>query len=602
DNPLKGQNILGDPRVAPIQVQQLFPQQTVQTGQAQLVTFDMAYYPTDKGPYNYDARPNSVNSVGKLLNPTTRWGGIMRALDQTDFETANIEVLQFWVLSPFAKTSSGVGNTSGGELFIDLGNISEDILKDGKKEFENGLNTPNIQADIDSTSAWGRVPANPIQITTAFSNNSADRPFQDVGLDGMTDASEQTHFAGYLNALQAAFGNVSPAYQNAKADPSNDDFTNYRDPSYDQQNANILQRYKNVNNPQGNSPIASAGQTTITANTLYPDQEDLNKDNTMNTLEQYFEYKVNMFPDSLGTSMGNNFITDSMIVPATGGGVQQTWYQMTIPLSEYYQNVNNTPDFRSIQFIRMYLTGWSDSVVLRFAQLQLVRNSWRSFSYVIDTTGNMALLPTSNTSFNVTAVNIEQNNTRQPVNYVSPPGVLRQQELSSNDVNLLLNEQAMSLQICNLMQGDVRGVYKTTNLDLRRYGTLDMFVHGEAVVQGQVNDNDLAYVVRLGSDFVANYYEIRVPIKITPWTATQDPTVIWPEANNLDLALSRLIQLKVDRNNHGTNTAYYKEVDPNGRSYAILGNPNLGAIQAFFLGVQNVNLVSACTEVWFNEL
>jgi len=607
DNPVKGQNILGDPRVAPIQVQQLFPEQTVQTGQAQLVTFDMAYYPSDKGPYNFDARPNSVNSAGKLLNPTTRWGGIMRALDQTDFETANIEVLQFWVLSPFAKTASGVGNTTGGQLFIDLGSVSEDILKDGKKEFENGLNSPNIQADIDSTSVWGRVPANPIQITTAFSNNASDRPFQDVGLDGMTDASEQNHFAVYLNSLAAEFGTNSQAYNNAKADPSNDDFTNYRDPSYDAQNANILQRYKNVNNPQGNSPIATAGQTTITANTLYPDQEDLNKDNTMNTLEQYFEYKVNLYnpvnyPDSFGTSMGNRFITDSMNVPATGGGVAQTWYQMTIPLAEYYQNVNNTPDFRSIQFIRMYLTGWSDSVVLRFAQLQLVRNSWRSFSYVIDTTGNMALLPTNNTSFNVTAVNIEQNSQRQPVNYISPPGVLRQQELSSNDVNLLLNEQAMSLQICNLVQGDVRGVYKTTNLDLRRYGTLDMFVHGEAVVQGQVNNNDLSYVVRLGSDFVANYYEIRVPIQITPWGSNLTAEQVWPDSNNLNLALSRLIQLKVDRNNKGTNTAYYKEVDPNGRTYAIMGNPNLGAIQAFFLGVQNVNLTSACTEVWFNEL
>lgn len=604
-NPVSYENTLQDPRVGPIQVQQLFPEQTVQTGQAQLVTFDLAYFPSDKGPYNFDARPNSVNANGKLLNPQTRWGGIMRALDQTDFETDNIEVLQFWIMSPFVSgtTSQNVpfGNTTGGQLYIDLGNVSEDILKDGKKEFENGLNTPNINAEIDSTSVWGRVPANPIQITTAFSNNASDRPYQDIGFDGMSDPSERNHFARYLNTLAAEFGQGSVAYELAQNDPSNDDFVNYRDPRYDAAKTDVLGRYKDVNNPEGNSPIATAGQTTISAFTLYPDQEDINHDNTMNTLEQYFEYKVNFNPNSqLDTTNGQNYITDSITFRPTGG-VNQTWYQMTIPLAEYYQNVGNTPDFRSIQFIRMYLTGWSDSVVLRFAQLQLVRNTWRSFSYVIDTTGNMTLLPNSNTSFNVTAVNIEQNSSRTPIPYVSPPGVLRQQELSSNNVNLLLNEQAMSLQICNLVQGDVRGVYKMTNLDLRRYGTMDMFVHAEAVVQGSINDYDMSYVVRLGSDFVSNYYEIRVPIHITQWGATT-ADAIWPALNNLDLSLGRLIQLKVDRNNKGSPGVYYKETDTTGRSYAILGNPNLGAIQAFFLGVQNVQRTSVCTEVWFNEL
>lgn len=598
DNPDRYEKVLLDPRVGPILTQQLFPEQTVQTGQAQLITFDLAYYPSDKGPYNFDNRPGSIDNNGKLLNPQKRWGGIMRSIDQTDFETSNIEVLQFWVMSPFAKTANNIGNTTGGDMYIDMGSISEDILKDGKKEFENGLNTPNINAEIDSTSIWGRVPANPIQITTAFSNDASDRPFQDVGLDGMTDGSERNHFARYLNGLAATVGQGSAAYQNAANDPSSDDFVNYRDSRYDASQTGILGRYKSVNNPQGNSPIATTGQTTISAYTLYPDQEDLNKDNTMNTLEEYFEYKVHLTPDSLGSG----FITDSMKFTSSGG-VPQTWYQMRIPISEYYQKVGNIPDFKSIQFIRMYLTGFTDSAVLRFAKLELVRNNWRNFSYIVDTTGNMTLLPNSNTTFNVTAVNIEQNSSRTPIPYVTPPGVVRQQELSNNNVNLLLNEQAMSLQICQLVQGDVRGVYKTTNLDLRRYGTMDMFVHAEATGnQGGLNDNDIYAVIRMGSDFVSNYYEVRIPLKKTAWgAATAD--AIWPAANNLNLSLSKLIQLKVDRNNRGTNTTYFKEVDATtGRSYAILGNPNLGAIQALFLGVQNVQQPTVCTEVWFNEL
>jgi len=608
------ENTLQDPRIQPILIQQIFPQQSVQTGQAQLVTFDMAYYPADRGPYNFDTRPGSINpSTGKLNNPTTRWGGIMRALQQTDFETANIEVLQFWMLSPFDTTTNStpvVNSVAGGQMYIDLGSVSEDILKDGKKEFENGLNTPNIQAAIDSTSVWGRVPANPIEVTTAFSNNPGDRPYQDVGLDGMIDASEQNHFANYLNQLAAIVGAGSPADSAAARDPSSDDFVNYLDPRYNPGGlttggVGVLGRYKYVNNPEGNSPIAATGATTITAFTLYPDQEDINNDNTMNTLEQYFEYKVNLTRDSLGLLGTNNFITDSIRVTPSGGA-GATWYQFTIPLSEYYQNVGNMPDMRSIQFMRIYLTGWQDSVVLRFAQMQLVRNTWRSFSYVIDTTGNMTPLPVNSpTSFNVTAVNIEQNSGRSPINYVIPPGVARQQELSSNNVNLLLNEQSLSLQICDLANGDARGVYKTTNLDLRRYGTIDMFIHAEAV-GNQFNffNNDLVAIIRMGSDFTSNYYEIRIPLVKSPWNDNM-ATDVWPAANNLDMQLGRLIKLKEDRNSSvGVSNVYYKEIDPTtGRTYAILGNPNLGAVQAFFLGVENANQpYPVCTEVWFDEL
>lgn len=603
---------LQDPRVGPVLVQNIFPEQSVQTGQAQLVTFDMAYYPGDRGPYNYDARPGSINpSTGKLNNPTTRWGGIMRALQQTDFETANIEVLQFWMMSPFDTTGStaltpNVFNNTGGYMYIDLGSVSEDILKDGKKEFENGLNTPNIDAAIDSTSVWGRVPANPIEVTTAFSNNPADRPYQDVGLDGMSDPSEVTHFGNYLNQLTAIVGSGSHADSLAYADPSSDNFVNYLDPGYTTAKVGALGRYKYVNNPQGNSPVAATGATTITAFTLYPDQEDINNDNTMNTLEQYFEYKVDLLPnrDSFGIIGANNYITDSIRFTPSGG-ISQVWYQFSIPLSQYYQNVGNMPDMRSIQFMRIYLTGWQDSAVLRFAQMQLVRNTWRSFSYIIDTTGNMTPLSTNSpTSFNVTAVNIEQNSTRQPINYVIPPGVARQQELSSNNVNLLLNEQSMSLQICDLANGDARGVYKTTNLDLRRYGTIDMFIHCEAAQSmSNFSSGDLEAIIRMGSDFTSNYYEIRIPLVESPWYFNTD-TLVWPTANNLDMQLSRLIKLKEDRNNLGPSNVYYKEIDPTtGRTFAILGNPNLGAVQAFFLGVTNANHPQPiCTEVWFDEL
>src|SRR5678810_729516 len=91
----------------------------------------------------------------------------------------------------------------------------------------------------------------------------------------------------------------SPVYQAALADPSGDNFLNYRDASYDASQSDILARYKKINNPQGNSPIADPNATTTTAFTLYPDQEDLNRDNTLNELEEYFQYRIDLVPGQL---------------------------------------------------------------------------------------------------------------------------------------------------------------------------------------------------------------------------------------------------------------------------------------------------------------
>ena len=525
NNPVRGYQNFSDPRISPVNTQQLYPQETPQLGQSQLITFDLAYYPSDRGPYNFDVTPGTYHQgilpSGKLRNPETRWGGIMRSIDQTDFETNNIQYIEFWMQSPWLLNPPGSLDT--GHLYFDIGSVSEDILKDGKRQYENGLPTPTSPAAID-TSVWGRVPLNPIQVTNAFSNNPADRPYQDVGLDGLNDDTERIQFSSYLANMATLVGAGSAVYQSAFSDPSNDNFVNYRDASYDQSKTDILGRYKNYNNTQGNSPIAAPGQVYVDASTLTPDGEDLDHDNTLNQLEQYFEYQVSLNPDSLVT--GHNFITDSATF--TYGTTLQKWFQFRIPINAYTQNVGNMPDFKSIRFMRMYLHGFADSLVLRFAELQFIRDSWRSFAYVLDTTGNYTLLPANGpTTFNVTAVNIEQNSSRTPIPYVIPPGIQRQQSLSTNNVNVLLNEQSMSLQICHLAQYDSRGVYKTFNLDLRKYGHLDMFIHAESAGGDVLQDSDLVAVIRMGSDFISNYYEIRIPLKITQFGATL-ATDIWP--------------------------------------------------------------------------
>jgi cell surface protein SprA len=475
------------------------------------------------------------------------------------------------------------------------------VLKDGKRFFENGISGAVTRAQEDSSTVWGKVPANPIQVTQAFSNDPADRPLQDAGFDGLDDDAEKVKYQQYLNDLAATFGTSSAIYQQALADPSHDDFKNYRDPSYSNRDG-ILERYKQINNPQGNSPVASSGDQFVSAFTLYPDQEEFNRDNTLNELEEYFEYKVELRPQDLA-QVGENFITDVRSFTPSGGAPEK-WYLFRIPINEFSKKVGNIPDFKSIRFVRMFLTGFQDSVVLRFAKLELVRNQWRRFNYELDTTGQYKLIPeNSPTTFNQLAVNIEENNSRAPIPYKTPPNVVRQQQLSNNNVNLLLNEQSLSIQTCNLKQGDVRGVFKTLNLDLRQYAKLFMYTHIESGgTFDNLQDNELYTVVRLGNDLINNYYEVRIPLKRTVWGATSESD-IWPAQNDLELNLQRLIDLKVQRNNAVPTNQYYHTFDTDGKEFAIYGNPNLGEVRVLFLGVENrAHDNQACSEVWFNEL
>lgn len=267
------------------------------------------------------------------------------------------------------------------------------------------------------------------------------------------------------------------------------------------------------------------------------------------------------------------------------------------------KKVGNIPDFKSIRFVRMFMAGFEDSVVCRFAKLELVRNQWRRFNFLVDTSGQYKPLPANTlTTFNVLAVNLEENSSRRPIPYVIPPDIERVQQLSNNNINILQNEQSLSMQICNLASQDIRGVFKTLNLDLRQYGRLQMFVHAESV-QGSapLRDKELNAVIRIGNDFINNFYEIRIPLRITAFGQSRD-SLIWPKANELDLDLNRLTRLKVRRNNSTPPSIYFSEKDADGKTYAILGNPNLGEVRGLFMGIQNAATVPACTEAWFNEL
>jgi len=219
--------------------------------------------------------------------------------------------------------------------------------------------------------------------------------------------------------------------------------------------------------------------------------------------------------------------------------------------------------------------------------------------------------------FDVSAVNIEENGERYPVPYMIPPGIDRERNLGTTS-SIQLNEQAMSIKVCDLVDGDARGVYKTTDFDFRQYKYLKMFAHAEKSFKNeQIKYGDLTVFIRIGSDFTQNYYEYEVPLTFTPWGVGKDREAIWPEDNIFDIDLQKLIEVKKHRNlamrepgSHITISDEYVQYDGKNK-VTVVGMPSISDVGAIMIGVRNPKkrtLVddddghSKCAEIWVNEL
>jgi len=591
---------------------ELWPNKQLPSGQPSYIqVLNLAYYPKERGIYNYTL---DVDSDGNLLNPQKMWGGIMRRIETNDFEAANYEFIEFWLMDPFVYDQ----NHSGGYLYINLGDISEDVLRDGRKSFENGFPVPG-QPNLVDTTSWGRVPL--IQsVNYAFDNTPNTRQYQDIGLDGLNDNDERSFFKWFLDSLQSKFGSASMAYQTAYNDPSSDNYRFYRGDDYDQQQVGILGRYKKYNGLEGNSPTdEQTPEPYSTAATTMPNAEDINRDNTLSEAENYYQYRIELKPNKL--QIGQNYIVDE-VIGQNKNGEQVKWFQFKIPLSEPDTVVGNIQDFKSIRFMRMFLTGFEKNVILRFAKLDLVRGEWRKYqNSLLDGAPYLPNEPSS-CSFDISAVNIEENGTKKPVNYVLPPGVSRVIDPSNPQLRQL-NEQAMVLKVCELADGDARAAYKNINLDVRQYKKLQMYVHAEQIQGYPLNHNDVFVFVRLGSDYQSNYYEYEIPLKLTPYGSYDNENenhrlIVWPEANMFDFEFEELSAVKQKRNdlirlgssNVSLTTVFSVDIE-NGRRISVVGNPNLSNVKTVMIGIRNRsknnnNLpddgLPKCVEVWVNEL
>jgi len=596
---------------------EVFPYKQSVTGQPlTLSTLDLAYYPTVRGPYNYTT--TGINTDGTLQNPASRWGGIYRGISTNDFQALNVEYIEFWVLDPFIYKPA----SAGGDLYFNLGSISEDVLKDGRKSLENGLPVNGDLSTVDTT-AWGRVPkAQPV--VNAFDSDPASRQLQDVGLDGLGDADEQAKFAPIVQQVKSKVSaQAASAFAN---DPSSDDYQYYLGPNLDQAKADILQRYSQYNGNEGNSKTAEQSLALLglqtSANTSLPDGEDIDRDNNMNQDDEYFQYKVSIRPKDL--VVGQNFVNDkvtSQVKLADGTTQSVTWYQFRIPISQPSSAVGGIQDFKAIRFMRMFMTNFTDTAVLRFATLELVRGDWRAFNTEknpLNVIADPALVnpPLDNSVINVETVNIEENGNRVPIPYVVPPGIQRQRDYNNLQSNTQLNEQSLSLNVTNLTDGYSQAAFKTFSNDLRQYKHLQMFIHAEANNQSLLKDNDVSAFIRLGADYQDNYYEYEIPLAVT-LPGTTNANSIWPDANQLDIDLSILTNAKIARNN----AKYKGQPWPTNMPFTftdghnkitIMGMPDLSRLRTVMLGVRNPykgnsapgvdDGLSKSAIVWFDEL
>ena len=583
---------------------ELFPNTQIPVGQSQVInTLDLSYYPQERGPYNYNlqALPSGFSTIDAKDN----FGGIMRAINSTNFEQSNVEYIQFWVLDPYfdiANPTAVAANGNEGEVYFNLGEISEDVLKDEHKQYENGLPSSSASQALTNPTVWGKVPSSQ-SLIYAFDVDGGNRVAQDVGFDGVNDAAEKT------------LPNIG-AYT-ALNDPAADNYQYFLSAS----GSTIFDRYKYYNGVEGNSPVDVSNNNR--GSTTLPDVEDINRDNTMNTANAYYEYKIVMAPHTDSRmQIGQNFITDinetDVLNTPNRIPTRARWYQFKIPVTTPLKKIiGSISDFRSIRFMRMFMTGFSSPITLRFGALDLVRGEWRRYDKPFD-----ALTDTDttdpDTNFDVLSVNIQENSQRLPIHYVSPPGVVREL-LPNGQQTIAQNEQSLSLRVSGLglEVGDSRAVFKNIDVDMRQYNKLKMFLHAEALPAPRETvpllDNQMKAFIRFGNDFTNNYYQVEIPLKVSPVTSVT-PAEIWPEVNEINLDMSLLTRMKVK--SLGINFAtlpdgvYYPDDDPSlpdgdgdpKMRLGIKGSPNFGLVRTLMVGVKNNHTDRVRGEVWFNEL
>lgn len=606
-----------------VKVTDVFPgKKDYQTQDQYITTLDVFYDPTNRGPYNYNKNLKQVTEQ----EPERMWGGMTAVLPSglEDLTQNNIEFIEFWVQSILPKgrepTPSDLQDYNG-NMYIDVGVISEDVVPNFRMNSEDGLveNPNNLVVDQRGRSY---LPSTNPLTDGQFSNET--RAQEDVGLDGAPNTggvgnrNERVLFDDFLQAMREAYGPESEKYQEIAADPSNDDYFYFGQSEMDGL-PKQARFYRMHGYHEGNTPQSGGDKRAVTNQ---PDTEGLVTASIVERNNSYYEYQVDWNPadvNNLNIGSPGTYIVDKV---TNGPNQSDKWYQVRIPLEDIMRKIGDIDNFQNIAYIRIWLSGYKKPFTLRFAKLQLVGSQWKKAD---DINQQQA----TNADFRISSINVEENGTRQPIPYRQPTGAIRAVNRGQQQ-NTLANEQSIVMQTRNLGPSDLKMIKKVYpgGLNLINYSNLRMFVHGE----GYRNRKDMQLVVRLGKDLQNNYYEYRQPVTPTDSTYNftngipSDETVyeqeadkIWlPEENGMNIVLSKFNQLKQLRDQEGRPiTEEYVRSDilkeaPPGASIAIKGNPSLDGITEIGMGIRNPfevdttatnnGTASLTGQLWLNEL
>ena len=485
--------------------------------ETQETVLDFHYQPTERGEYNYSMNLDST----LLANPEKNWAGIQEVLGttSTNLLDQNISFIEMWVYVEKGQPKA--------KLDIDLGFISEAVIPDNTLHTEDGLLTG---------------------LRTGILHDG-----EDVGLDGLNDDQERAEHADFI-----------AKYEQYKNDPSGDD---YSAPP-------LSGKLKPTGGTADPSSYAGADGTdgnhvSLTGN--YPNTEDLNRNNSLDRINNYFEYEISLDTASAGFQKY-----------VTGYGLNG-WYQVRIPLNEFVRRIGN-PTFTTVEGIRLWVTGAQDEVLFHIAEPNLVGNQWQP-------------LVKNDSSFKLSTVSYEDN-----PNYVPPDANLRTKDPTRPTENVLSNEQSLDLIVNGLTDGDSRQAIKqfpVKPLDVFNYKTMKMFIHGDENI-GHIpryvdtSNYDVAVYFRFGTDSL-NYYEYREPVHEG-----------WDTRNQIVIHFDDLTAIKFGRDSVSVLSPRYPVLNgPPGSTYQVLGQPTLTNIRYLVIGVENPSGKGTTVysgEVWADEL
>ena len=640
----------------PVDVTELFPQRPAPQGSEQrfLDLLDLYFDPTRRGPYNY-----SGELFGRFAQePTRAWGGFVQAISTayTNFDGQNNVEFVEMVFSPLGGKDGTEPVGPDAVMYLDLGRLNEDVVPNGAFNTEDGLISADAQGNVDN---WSRQPSG---LRDGIVSTNRDTGLtEDLGLDGLPSLptlggaeyplSEVVQFRPFLDGLQGA---VTPEQQaeerRAALDPSGDDYYYFTDPRFDDtarypsttRGATVQERFAHylpafeVNSALAQQNLVEGGGNGVA---VQPNTEDINGDGQTQTTESFHRYRIPLTDAGLRASP----FFQNPLTTTDAQGREQTWYLLRIPVRtrapERTSVGYDDDDFSRIESARLWTTGHSRPVTLRFASFELVGSQWLKSEVVGfgDEPGD----PVGSQGGEEPELFIESvNNEESGAAYAIPRGTIQNTSRAANGAIRATREQALVFRAEGLAEGRRAAIarsYNTRPLDLTKYSNVRMAVHGH----GFDRRDNVRVFVRFGDDEGENYYEVEQPVypfdpdrlvgpgggpsaafpacpALQPFNCARSDS-LWQtnvggvagrDLNPVNVVVSELNRTKLERDRLGLPVGARYTVDgpegaPPGATVTVRGQPSIQDVRTVVLGVRNGEGGAGRLDtvaVWFNEL